>query len=124
MNIKSLFIILFVSSVAQAQNTQFMLQPNALNPATSGFFNQLSVSGMGDIDRVGSFNFLNTSLNYNQKFEKLKGGIGANYTFQGYNDIYPLSIGEINYSYHAVEKNNSDLLLDWDFLLITNVFKP
>lgn len=99
-----IFTTLFISSAFLAQNTQFMLQPNSINPATSGFFNQLSISGMGDIDRVGSINILNTSLNYNQKFEKLKGGIGANYTFQGFNDIYRLSIGEINYSFHAVEK--------------------
>ncbi|MFN6085441.1 MAG: hypothetical protein ACK476_11005, partial [Fluviicola sp.] len=61
MNIKSLFIILFVSSVAQAQNTQFMLQPNALNPATAGVFNQFSVSGLGELDKTASINRINST---------------------------------------------------------------
>ncbi|MFN5984861.1 MAG: type IX secretion system membrane protein PorP/SprF [Fluviicola sp.] len=104
MNIKSLFIILFVSSVAQAQNTQFMLQPNALNPATAGFFNQFSVSGLGELEKTASINRINSTLNTNLKIEKIKGGLGANYGYIGFSDMYRHSTGEINYSYHAIEK--------------------
>lgn len=100
-----IFATLFISTTLKAQNTQFLLQPNALNPATAGFFNQFSISGIGEFDQIASVNQINSNLNTNLKIEKIKGGIGANIGYVGFSDLYRKSSGEINYSFHAIEKD-------------------
>lgn len=99
-----IFATLFISSSFQAQNTQFMLQPNALNPATAGFFNQFSVSGLGEFEKLGSVNRINSTFNSNIKVQKLKGGLGVNFGYLGIKELNRNVVGEINYSFHAIEK--------------------
>lgn len=122
MNIKSLFILLFISTAAKAQNTQFQFQPNVINPATSGFFNKLSISGMGFRLGFGPGFNSNSSLNYNQKIESLKGGIGATFNYTGYDKMVRISNLNLNYSYHLIDKEKFRLAVGTGFSLLNERF--
>lgn len=122
---KSLFIIFsFIGSTSiLAQNTQFHFQPNVINPASSGFFNKLSVSGMGYRLGFGPGFSSNSSLNYNQKLAVLKGGIGATLSYTGYDEFFKSTNLNINYSYHMVEREKFRLALGAGFSLRNERFQ-
>lgn len=112
-----LFTTLFISFGFLAQNTQFHFQPNVINPASSGFFNKLSVSGMGYRLGFGPGFSSNSSLNYNQKLAILKGGIGATFNYTGYDKMVRISNLNLNYSYHLIDKEKFRLAVGAGFSL-------
>jgi hypothetical protein len=104
-------LIIGATSLTNAQIVDygpgFWIQPNLVNPATSGVFNKMAFNYSGMFEpKNGNYSPYTGRFNYNEKFEALHGALGSSTINNTYgkkkdNNYILRGNARINYAFHA-----------------------